>query len=128
MNTPVHHLSTANEGRLALEVRPRPDATVLALAGELDHESAEPVRRALDDARRRGGRLLVDVSRLNFCDSTGLNVLLRGRAAIHASHGSLELVGLHQPVARMFHITGADRLFRLHPDVDAALAAPRATA
>ncbi|WP_330334250.1 STAS domain-containing protein [Streptomyces sp. NBC_00536] len=133
MNTPVAHLPPSDGRRFAMEVQDVPRATVLALAGELDHDTAEPVRRALDAALRRGGRLLVDVSRLDFCDSTGLNLLLHSRMAFGEASaegvgaGSLELVGLRQPVARMFHLTGADRLFRIHPDVAAALAAPRHT-
>ncbi|MEU7603963.1 STAS domain-containing protein, partial [Streptomyces sp. NPDC041003] len=91
----------------------------------LDHDTAEPLRQALDTTWPDGGRLLVDLTRLDFCDSTGLNVLLRGRLAIQESGGTLELVGLHPPVARMFHITGADRIFRVHTDLEAALATSR---
>ncbi|MFZ3474361.1 STAS domain-containing protein [Streptomyces sp. 4.24] len=116
-------MATADEDRFAVEVRPVAGATVLALAGELDHDTAGPLREALQEARAAGRqRLLVDFSRLDFCDSTGLNVLLHNRLAVRESGGSLELIGLHQPIARMFHITGADGLFPLHADVEAALA------
>ncbi|MFF1409465.1 STAS domain-containing protein [Streptomyces sp. NPDC058289] len=119
-------MPTADEDRFAVEVRPVDGATVLALAGELDHDTAEPLRTALAAARARGGqRLLVDFSRLRFCDSTGLNVLLHNRLALQETGGSLELIGLHQPVERMLHVTGADGLFPLHPDVEAALARRR---
>ncbi|MFK0046041.1 STAS domain-containing protein [Streptomyces sp. NPDC090741] len=116
-------MATANGERFAVEVESVPGATVLALAGELDHDTAEPLRQALDTARQGGGRLLVDLSRLEFCDSTGLNVLLHGRLAAGNVGGSLELVGLHRPVERMFYITGADQVFRVHPDVETALSA-----
>ncbi|WP_327417990.1 STAS domain-containing protein [Streptomyces sp. NBC_01233] len=118
-------MSTANGERFTVEARSLPGAVVLAMAGELDHDTAEPLRQALDTTWPDGGRLLVDLTRLDFCDSTGLNVLLRGRLAIQESGGTLELVGLHPPVARMFHITGADRLFRVHTDLEAALATPQ---
>lgn len=116
-------MPSATEERFTVDVRPLDGATVLTLTGELDHDTAEPLRAALEAARAHGERrLLVDLSALEFCDSTGLNVLLRNRLASRESGGSLELIGLHRPVARMFHITGADGLFPLHPDVDAALA------
>ncbi|MCM1966644.1 STAS domain-containing protein [Streptomyces sp. G1] len=119
-------MATADGGRFAVEVRPVEGATVLALAGELDHDTAEPLRAAIEAARAGGGqRLLLDFSGLGFCDSTGLNVLLHGRLAVRESGGSLELIGLHQPVERMLHITGVIGLFPLHPDVDAALARHR---
>ncbi|WP_251054819.1 STAS domain-containing protein [Streptomyces sp. ISL-66] len=116
-------MPTADSDRFAVDVRPVDGATVLALAGELDHDTAEPLRAALAAARAAGRpRLLVDFSRLDFCDSTGLNVLLHNRLAVQESGGSLELIGLHHPIERMFHITGADGLFPLHTDVEAALA------
>ncbi|MEV6732864.1 MULTISPECIES: STAS domain-containing protein [unclassified Streptomyces] len=120
-------MSTASGERFTVEAQSLPGATVLVMAGELDHDTAEPLRQALDATWQDGGRLLVDLSRLDFCDSTGLNVLLHGRLAIGQAGGSLELVGLHPPVARMFHVTGADRLFRVHADVEAALAHPQHT-
>ncbi|MCJ0869764.1 STAS domain-containing protein [Streptomyces sp. AP-93] len=121
-------MPSADEGRFAVDVRPLDGATVLTLAGELDHDTAEPLRAALEAARASGGRrLLVDVSGLAFCDSTGLNVLLRNRLAARETGGSLELIGLRRPVARMFHITGADGLFPQHPDVEAALSSHQRT-
>ncbi|MCZ0978539.1 STAS domain-containing protein [Streptomyces diastatochromogenes] len=81
------------------------------------------LRTALEAVRARSEqRVLVDFSGLAFCDSTGLNVLLENRLAVREAGGSLELVGLHQPMEGMFRVTGADGLFPLHPDVDAALA------
>ncbi|MEV8535775.1 STAS domain-containing protein [Streptomyces sp. NPDC051211] len=104
--------------------------TVLALAGELDHDTAAPLREALaqlvGEAAAPAGqpprRLVVDCARLRFCDSTGLNILLRARQAAEDSGGALELAGLRQPVARMFRITGADGVFTVHPDLAAAYA------
>ncbi len=37
----------------------------MALSGELDHDTAEPLRQALETAWQDGGRLLVDLSRLD---------------------------------------------------------------
>ncbi|MEV0987957.1 STAS domain-containing protein [Streptomyces sp. NPDC049949] len=118
-------MHTTGGERFTVEATSLPEATVLVTKGELDHDTAEPLRQALDSVWRDGGRLLVDLSRLDFCDSTGLNLLLSGRLAVREAGGSLELIGLHPPVSRMFQITGADRLFPVHTDLDAALAHPR---
>ncbi|MFE2474862.1 anti-sigma factor antagonist [Streptomyces sp. NPDC059389] len=117
-------MRTTSGKRFTVEAKSLPEATVLVTAGELDHDTAEPLRQALEAAQRDGGRLLVDLSGLDFCDSTGLNLLLGCRLAVRETGGSLELIGLHPPVARMFHITGAERLFPVHPDLEAALAHP----
>lgn len=109
--------------RLTVRERPADGAVVLALAGELDHDTADPLREALADGLGTGtDRILVDCAGLRFCDSTGLNVLLRGRLAAQETGIRLELAALQPPVARMFHITGADEVFRVHADLPAALA------
>ncbi|MFI8101382.1 STAS domain-containing protein [Streptomyces sp. NPDC086023] len=110
-------------GRFAVESRPVDGAVVLSLAGELDHDTAEPLREALTAALRTGApRLLVDCAELSFCDSTGLNVLLRGRLEAEEAGARLELAGLPRPVARMFRITGAEQVFPVHADLATALA------
>ncbi|MCP3820670.1 STAS domain-containing protein [Streptomyces sp. A3M-1-3] len=114
--------------RFTVRERAADGAVVLALAGELDHDTADPLREALADGLGVGAdRILVDCAELRFCDSTGLNVLLRGRLAAQDSGIRLELAALQPPVARMFHITGADGVFRVHADLAEALADRRQT-
>lgn len=109
--------------RFTVEVRARADTVVLALGGELDHDTAEPLREALAQGVATGaGRILVDCTDLRFCDSTGLNVLLRARLAAREAGSRVELAALQPPVARMFDITGADAVFRVYTGLDEALA------
>ncbi|MFD7258217.1 STAS domain-containing protein [Streptomyces sp. NPDC059874] len=115
--------STAEGDRFTCEVRHVRGATVLKLGGELDHDTAEPLREALQAVPAEGGeRVLVDFSDVGFCDSTGLNVLLRGRLTAERAGSRIELVGLRRPVERMFRITGADEIFSVYADVAEALA------
>lgn len=111
----------ADDARFTVAVQHVNGAVVIELAGELDHDTAQPLRDALDTAAARGGRLLVNLADLGFCDSTGLNVLLHGRLTALEAGGSVELAGLQGSVARMFRITGADGIFPVHADVAHAL-------
>ncbi|MFD7553819.1 STAS domain-containing protein [Streptomyces sp. NPDC059835] len=116
-------VSTSEGGRFTVEVRHVPGATVLRLAGVLDHDTAEPLRDALEAVPVEDGtRVLVDFSDVGFCDSTGLNILLRGRLTAEQAGARIELVGLRRPVERMFRITGADEIFPVYADVEEALA------
>ncbi|MGW0465146.1 STAS domain-containing protein [Streptomyces sp. NPDC003027] len=121
-----------------------PGSVVLTLRGELDHDTVDTLRAALEEAKgtgratapgaaadppdRPGGtrRIVVDCSALTFCDSSGLNVLLKARLHALETGGSVELAGLRPPVARMFEITGARSVFRVYEDVAEALADRRA--
>ncbi|MFJ8016943.1 STAS domain-containing protein [Streptomyces sp. NPDC096339] len=116
--------STAEGDRFTVEVRRLPGAIVLKLVGELDHDTAEPLRQALGAVPADGGRrVLVDFSDVGFCDSTGLNVLLQGRLIAERAGTTIEVVGLRRPVERMFRITGVDEIFPVYADVAEALAA-----
>jgi anti-anti-sigma factor len=104
---------------------PQPGVVVLTLAGELDHDTADALRGELE-GRNGAVRILVDCEGLRFCDSTGLNVLLRGRLHALEAGGRLELAGLRPPVDRMFEITGARTVFRVYDDLAEALMDRRA--
>ncbi|MEU8529269.1 MULTISPECIES: STAS domain-containing protein [Streptomyces] len=109
--------------RFGVEVTSGDGAVVLALSGELDHDTAEPLRVALAEQIEAGARrIVVDCARLRFCDSTGLNALLRARLQAQENGGRVELADLRPPVSRMFEITGAHTVFQVHADLAAALA------
>ncbi|MDQ0813031.1 anti-anti-sigma factor [Streptomyces sp. B3I7] len=116
-------VGSAQSGRLLVEVREEGTSAVVTPAGELDHHTADLLREPLDDCLEKGfSRLVVDCSRLEFCDSTGLNVLLGARLKAEAAGGEVHLVGMQPVVARVFEITGADSVFVLHDTLDQALA------
>lgn len=115
-------LGSANRGRLQVEVRTEGLSEVVKPAGELDHHTAELLRAPLDEALEQGRvRLVIDCSELEFCDSTGLNVLLGARLKAEAAGGGVHLAGMLPVVARVFEITGAEAVFTVHDSLGAAL-------
>ncbi|TDT24437.1 anti-anti-sigma factor [Streptomyces sp. BK208] len=117
-------VGSAQSGRLLVEVREEGPSAVVTPAGELDHHTADLLREPLEDCLTKGfNRLVVDCSRLEFCDSTGLNVLLGARLKAEAAGGGVHLVAMQPVVARVFEITGAEAVFTLHDTLAAALAA-----
>ncbi|MCX5391094.1 STAS domain-containing protein [Streptomyces sp. NBC_00094] len=117
------HIGSAPPARLRVGVRTvDAGSELLTLAGELDHHTAELLRTPLEAALDAGrARLVVDCSALDFCDSTGLNVLLGARLGADAAGGGVHLVGMRPAVARVFRITGADAVFTLHDTLGTAL-------
>lgn len=115
-------VGSANRGRLQVEVRTEGLSEVVKPAGELDHHTAELLRAPLDEALEQGrARLVIDCSELEFCDSTGLNVLLGARLKAEAAGGGVHLAGMLPVVARVFEITGAEAVFTVHDSLEAAL-------
>lgn len=98
-------------------------AGIVRLDGEVDHAQCERLEAALTAPVSGFPHLVVvDLSGVTFCDSAGLNTLLKIRRALEASaHGHLVLAALSMPMRRLLAITGADEVFAISPDVQAAL-------
>lgn len=88
----------------------------------LDAVQAPALREALVGHVERGqDRIVLDLSETEFMDSSGLGALVSCIKRM-GSRGGLAIVGAHGAVARLFTLTRMDRVFALHPDVDAAVA------
>jgi anti-sigma B factor antagonist len=84
---------------------------VVATPEEIDISNAVGLRAALLDASAHGrGMLVVDMSRTQFCDSSGIHVLVRAHERARAEGGELLLVLPATTVLRVFAITGIDRV------------------
>lgn len=65
-------------------------------------------------------RVLLDLSRVEFLDSSGLGAVVAVMKSL-APERTLELAGLTPNVERVFRLTRMDSVFSLHPDIETAL-------
>jgi anti-sigma B factor antagonist len=102
---------------------------VVRAAVEVDATNAQDLRSAIVAALAAGAeRLIVDMSETEFCDSTGLNVLVRAHKRLAEAGGELLLVATEPTLLRIFKVTGMDTMFHLFASLDEALvAAPKPT-
>lgn len=100
-------------------------AVVCSLTGDLDLDGLEGVRSSLDSALRSGAEVLVlDLERLGFCDSSGLNLLLSLRLEAQEVGAALRLGAPTRQLRRLLELTGTNEIFSVHPTVADALASP----
>jgi len=79
----------------------------VSLVGELDLATVPTLDACLAELREAGFRqLIVDLSRLEFIDSTGLQLLLQYDAEARQDGFSLSLIPGPAVVQRVFEITG----------------------
>jgi anti-sigma B factor antagonist len=89
------------------DTQQRGSSAVVALVGELDVASVEPLRTELERLRAKTlAELLIDLSELEFIDSTGLALLLRLRGDCARSGTRLRVVAGPPAVQRLFAVTG----------------------
>jgi anti-sigma B factor antagonist len=96
--------------------------TVVALTGESDVYTYDQLRGALEAEVTRGVALLiVDLSGLEFMDSTGVQVLLDIRVMMNDRGGQLALAQPQNTVARVLNLVGADQLIPVYASVREAV-------
>ena len=99
------------------------DACVVRLGGELDLYNASDVREALEQATADSPqRVVVDLSEVEFIDSTALGVLIEARTKLNNRRGFL-LAAPALETRRALEISGLDRHFTVHESVSEALLA-----
>ncbi|MFG2819627.1 STAS domain-containing protein [Kitasatospora sp. NPDC048365] len=89
---------------------------VLRITGDLDYEHAPALREYVDQLVLAPGQsLVVDLSGLDFCDSSGITALLAARRRTQASGGDLVLAAVPANTLRILGIVGLDRVFTIRP-------------
>ncbi|MFE9809279.1 STAS domain-containing protein [Streptomyces sp. NPDC005227] len=97
-------------------------ATVLTVAGELDHHTAPDLARVVQETPFSPDvPLLMDVSELTYCDSTGLTVFVSAYDRALKAESRLLLVGMTSDMTHLFRIVGLDQLFTFQPTVEDAI-------
>ncbi|MER6268459.1 STAS domain-containing protein [Streptomyces sp900105755] len=100
---------------------------VLEVSGELDLVTSPALRQRVHDVVAEGHHnLVLDLSDVFFCDSSGVGVLIAVRRLIRSCRGRLRLIlpaqgasdGSH--VNRVLGALGVRRLFDVYADIDSA--------
>lgn len=88
-----------------LRISSGPQPAWLLISGEIDAWNVERVRDALREALLAAGDLHLDVSRLLFCDVTGIRAI--ASAAAHLDDGRrIILHGLDPQLQKVFGVVG----------------------
>jgi anti-sigma B factor antagonist len=98
---------------------------VFAPEGALDLHVAPETRAALRAMiDRKPKRLVVDLSRVAYVDSSGLAVLIGAMQSLEHEGGIFMLAGPREAVRLILESARLDQYFLVFPTVDEALAAP----
>jgi anti-anti-sigma factor len=108
-----------------VEIEQRDDVVVARLTGELDISVAETTRTKIAEAVPNSARgLVVDMSGLDFMDSSGVSMLFALARQVGSHRQQLVVVApTGGPVARVLQIVEFDRAAPVREDVEAAVTA-----
>ncbi|MGR3634510.1 MAG: STAS domain-containing protein [Shimia sp.] len=103
---------TEGETRIVTVHETRIDASVAI-------QFKDRMREETDSAE---GRVVLDLSQVDFIDSSGLGAIVAAMKQLGSKH-RMDLSGLNENVDKVFRLTRMDTVFKIHPSLEEALAA-----
>lgn len=104
-----------------ISARLKDDNPIVIIKGEIDIDSAAKAYAILWKATESGERnLILDLEQVEFMDSSGLQVLLRLRENLENKKHKVLLVNPQKQLAKLFQLTGFDKLFTFFDEVSQA--------
>jgi anti-sigma B factor antagonist len=101
----------------------RDEPAVVALLGQLDIDSACRLESTVGDLRQRlVTRIVLDLSQLSFCDSTGLSALVVAHNSLSAAGGFIRLAAPTPFLVRLLTVVGLLGRLPVYATVEAACA------
>ena len=93
--------------------------TVLAVSGDIDLSTVPNLRARLIEIVSSGTTsFVIDLSSVQFIDSTGLGVLVGAQRRLRAVDGQLTLIVPDGQMRSLFHVTGLDRVLTIVDGVE----------
>jgi anti-sigma B factor antagonist len=93
------------------------DVTILGISGRLDLSSANELKAAAHEIVNKGDcRLILDMSQVEFINSSGLGALVSLLKDVRMNNGRLKLVNLAPFVKEIFEITQLNNIFDICGD------------
>ena len=92
------------------------------LADSLETDNVAAFRSAIIPMLDKSAHFVIDLSDVEFMDSTGLGSMLSCLRIVKSKGGSLRLCNLTPEVEQLFEMVMMDRVFEIFPTTEAALA------
>ena len=109
-------------------IEPRGASVVVSVQGELDVTSSQRFDNCLSEAAAMSDQVILDMSEVDFMDTSSLAVIVSHWKELVSDGGSLALAGARFQYTRTLWITGlADRI-PMYDTVDVAVTEQRADA
>lgn len=111
---------------MEIEFRQCPGITVAALHGEVDLSSSPRARSAILKSLNAGESLLVDLSGVDYIDSSGIASLVEGFRLARDKQLNFGLLAVSDPAMRVLQLARLDQVFPIYVDIEAYQASRRA--
>ena len=91
-------------------------------ADSLETDNVAAFRSAITPMLDKSAHFVIDLSEVEFMDSTGLGSMLSCLRIVKSKGGTLRLCSLTPEVSQLFEMVMMDRVFEIFPTAEAAMA------
>lgn len=99
-------------------------AALIRVEGDVDLYSSPKLRETVLDASRKGlSPIVINLSKVNYMDSSGVATLVEGLQLTKEYSGAIRIVGLNERVSEIFKLTRLHQVFEIWPTEAEALKA-----
>ena len=104
------------------EITEQDGALIVGLAGDVDLQSSPDARKVLLECVARKMPVLVDLSKVNYIDSSGIASLVESLQTARKGGGDLILVLVSEAALRVLELARLDKVFTICGTIDEGLA------
>ncbi len=99
----------------SFEIQTGEESLVVILKGEIDHHGAVRVRQELDEliVKERPIAVVMDLSAIEFMDSSGLGLIMGRYALLQKMGGTLRLKNPNERISKIFELANLGRLITI---------------
>ena len=109
---------------MPMQIELKDGATICRIEGAINLHTAPDIKKAFAGLiNQKPPRLIVNFSKVNHIDSSGLGILVEILKRVKAYGGSLKLTNLSPMIKSMFEIMKLDKIFNILSDEEGAMAA-----
>lgn len=103
------------------EISEREGKTVISFEGDMDLDSSRESRKVLLECVGRGRSVLVDLSGVDYIDSSGVASLVESLQDARKRGSDLALVSVSPTALRVLHLARLDKVFTIHQSLEDGL-------
>lgn len=98
------------------------DVYIIELNGDIDHYTSEKIRREIYmNTGRYVNKMIIDLSGVEFMDSSGIGMILGRYREIKERGGKIALTGIKGNMERIFNMSGLYKIIGRYDTVNDAL-------
>ena len=104
---------------LSIDVKETDILLEITVKGEIDAYTAPKLRDTIFPLSERNGvKMVIDLSAVNYMDSTGLGVFVGVFKNVKANNGQFKIIGLSGRLKRLFDITGLADIIDINNQIE----------